>query len=202
VEGTAELTSEHHHSTPEYWESLYAGGATDAPVDVLLPEVIADLSPGKALDIGCGEGQNSKWLAEKGWSVLGVDLSPTAIRRARAAATGAVEFFVADGREWEPGSRFDLVVSTYALPSSGHGRVALLAMAAAAVGPGGTAYVVEFDESTEGLWHPEDLASLDELVAAFDGFSLTRAEVVTLPHVHGHDGAEYPMAVLVAQRSE
>jgi SAM-dependent methyltransferase len=194
------LTSEHDHSTPEYWETLYAGGAADAPVDVLLPDVIADLSPGSALDIGCGEGQNGRWLAERGWSVVGIDLSPTAIRRARAAATGAMEFVVADGREWEPGSRFDLIISIYALPSSGHGREALLAMAAAAVGPGGTAYVVEFDESTAGLWPPEDLASLDELVAAFDGFTFERAEVVTLPHAHGHDRTEDRMAVVVAQR--
>jgi hypothetical protein len=111
-----------------------------------------------------------------------------------------MEFVVTDGREWEPGSRFDLIISTYALPSSGHGREALLAMAAAAVGPGGTAYVVEFDESTAGLWPPEDLASLDELVAAFDGFTFERAEVVTLPHAHGHDRTEDPMAVVVAQR--
>lgn len=191
---------EHDHSSPEYWEGLYGAGADDQPLDVLLPDVVGGLYPGTALDVGCGEGQNSLWLADHGWSVVGVDISPTAIERARAAQpeTGA-DFVVADARQWEPGRLFDLVISTYALPSRGKGRDTVLDLIGAAVAPGGTVYVVEFDETTEGLWPADDLTSVDELLICFDGFDIERAEVLTLPHHHSA-GYEWPMAVVVARR--
>ena len=192
---------EHDHSSPEYWEGLYAAGPDGPPVDVLLPDVVGALSPGSALDVGCGEGQNSLWLAEHGWSVLGVDISPTAIERARAAQPEAgADFVVADAREWEPGRQFDLVISTYALPSQGKGRDIVLDLIATSVTPGGSAYVVEFDETTERLWPADDLTSVAELVGYFEEFDIERAEVMTLPHHHGQ-GTERPMAVVVARRA-
>jgi SAM-dependent methyltransferase len=57
------------------------------------------LPPGRALDLGCGTGTNSLYLAHHGWQVVGVDLAATAIRRARhkAAGTGlSVDFHAAD----------------------------------------------------------------------------------------------------------
>ena len=51
------------------------------PPEVL--EVIAQTSPGKALDLGCGSGTSSLALAKAGWGVTGVDFSPRAIRIAR-----------------------------------------------------------------------------------------------------------------------
>ena len=140
------------------------------------------------------------WLAERGWDVVGVDIASTAIGRADRAAAAAdlnVRFVIADAREWEPGSEFDLVISTYAL---GNRRDAILAMAANAVAPGGTAYISEFEKSAQDLWSPEDLVSVDELVARFGGFVISRAEVLTLHHDHGHERTEWPVAILVAQR--
>lgn len=188
---------EHEHETPEYWEGVYGDEPLEWAVDHLLPEVVANVEPGTALDVGCGEGQNSRWLAEHGWSVLGVDIAPTAIARARERALAGTRFEVVDAREWKPDGLFDLVITTYALGSR---KDAILAMAANAVAPGGMAYVAEFDESTENLFPPEDLVSIDELVAAFEGFDLLRAEVVNLPHQHDQHEREWPMAVVVAQR--
>ena len=191
---------EHGHETPEYWEQVYADGALGSPVDVLLPEIVGGLEPGTALDIGCGEGQNSIWLAERGWDVVGVDIASTAIGRARRAAGAAdlsVRFVTADAREWEPDREFDIVISTYAL---GNRRDAILAMVASAVAPGGTVYISEFDESAQDLWSPEDLVSVDELVGRFGGFAISRAEVLTLHHDHGHERTEWPVAIVVAQR--
>lgn len=57
------------------------------------------ISPGRALDIGCGTGTNSVWLAEQGFEVTGVDVAPLAIKRAeeRAKAAGVrVDFIVGD----------------------------------------------------------------------------------------------------------
>lgn len=49
-------------------------------------EECADLVPGRALDLACGEGRNALWLAEAGWTVTAVDFSAVAIGRARGVA--------------------------------------------------------------------------------------------------------------------
>src|SRR5947209_20239745 len=55
----------------------------------------AELTPGRALDVGCGEGADAIWLAEHGWTVTAIDISQVAICRARDAsgpAGGSVEW--------------------------------------------------------------------------------------------------------------
>jgi cyclopropane fatty-acyl-phospholipid synthase-like methyltransferase len=57
------------------------------------------LTPGRALDLGCGTGTTSVYMANKGWQVTGVDFVPRAIRASRAKATAArlsVTFLVGD----------------------------------------------------------------------------------------------------------
>lgn len=76
----------------------------DVPWDAELPppEVLATvetLQPGRALDVGCGYGRASIYLAQHGWQVAGVDFIETAVveARRRAAAAGvetAVAFYV------------------------------------------------------------------------------------------------------------
>lgn len=72
-----------------YWESSYRSGRVPwdpGPYDRHLPDVLHSHSPppGLALDIGCGEGKSAIWLARRGWDVLGIDVAPTAIHRARS----------------------------------------------------------------------------------------------------------------------
>jgi len=53
------------------------------------PNLVAEatgLPPGRALDVGCGEGADALWLAERGWQVIAVDISAVALARARAHA--------------------------------------------------------------------------------------------------------------------
>lgn len=191
--------------TASDWEAAYEDGATDTPVDGHLTALIDGWEPGSALDLGCGLGQNSIWLAGRGWTVTGVDIAANAIDGARRAATEAgvdVDFAVADVREWQPAAQFDLVISTFALPARGPGRLAAIGAAAGAVRPGGTLLLVEFDGSLadEGWMAPRDLVTVDELVPLLDGFLLIRAEVVETAHVHGRDTRHLPAVVVVAQR--
>ena len=73
---------EQYRAHPELWSgrpnAQLVAEASDAPV-------------GAALDIGCGEGADAIWLADRGWRVTAVDFSATALARARttAASVGA-----------------------------------------------------------------------------------------------------------------
>jgi tellurite methyltransferase len=73
----------------------------DLPLDPtpVLVETASRLPPGRALDLACGAGRNALWLAQRGWNVVAVDNSPTAIEtlRLRALQLGvAVETRIAD----------------------------------------------------------------------------------------------------------
>lgn len=108
-------------SLAQYWESRYAemDHMWSGRVNQVLADVVSRLVPGSALDLGCGEGCDAVWLASKGWEVTGIDLSPTALRRARQAATdqGITEdqlhLEANDLATWEPVESFDLVTCSF-----------------------------------------------------------------------------------------
>ena len=92
-----------------------------------LLEHARDLAPGVALVLGCADGADVVWLAERGWRVTGVDADETALERARRRAG---EAGVADRTSWRRGGEelpagADLVaVHDEALPPGGLGAVA------------------------------------------------------------------------------
>ena len=65
-------------------EGMWSGRANGALVTEL-----AESPPGRALDVGCGEGADAIWLARAGWEVTGLDVSEVALERAAAAAREA-----------------------------------------------------------------------------------------------------------------
>jgi 2-polyprenyl-3-methyl-5-hydroxy-6-metoxy-1,4-benzoquinol methylase len=191
--------------TASDWNLAYEGETPETPVDRHIMEVAGDLQPGTAIDLGCGTGQNSIWLAQQGWIVTGLDIAADAIAGAReAAATAGVEvdFSVADLREWQPDTTYDLVVSTYALPARGPGRRQALQAAAAAVAPGGTFLCSEFDQSLadEGWMHAEDLVTIGEVTGYLAGFTVMRADVENTEHAHGTTVQQLPVVLVVAAR--
>ena len=101
------------------WDARYAGDEliwTAEPNRFLVSEV-ADLPPGRALDLACGEGRNAVWLATQGWQVTGADFSAVGLAKARRLADAhgvAIEWVQADAVEWDPpAGQFDLVVVMY-----------------------------------------------------------------------------------------
>jgi len=193
-------------STPD-WGSVAAPERARTPVNEDLLEMTSEMAPGKALDLGCGEGQNSIWLAQRGWVVNAVDMSPSAIGEASDLATQAgvdrtIVFGVADISEWRPVSRYDLVFCTFALPARGMGRSRMLEMAAAAVAPGGTILLTEFDISLrrEGWMAEKYLVSVEELERHLAGFRIDRSAVRNTRHRHGYEERVLPVANVIATR--
>jgi SAM-dependent methyltransferase len=92
------------------WEDLpWAHGEPT----LFLAEICRRRKPGKALDIGCGGGTDSVFLAEQGWDVTSLDFMPKALEytQQRAAAAGVTVTPVeADISDWEPPHQYDLVL--------------------------------------------------------------------------------------------
>ena len=139
----------------EFWEQLWArtlrehsdGIARRPPNAHLIAEASA-LTPGRALDAGCGHGSETLWLAARGWQVTAVDFSAAALGYGRSAAESAgpqiaarIDWVEADLGIWIPQSaHFDLVASLY-MHIAGSPTEMVRRMAAA-VAPGGTLLMV------------------------------------------------------------
>ena len=162
------------------WEASYAKD-TPAAWDIGRPQPafvrLADkgLLTGLLLDAGCGTGENSLLAASRGADVVGIDLSPTAIARAREKASErglAARFEVADALDLE---RLAFTVDTVIDSGVFHvfnddDRARYVASLAAALKPGGVCYLVCFSDRQPGTWGPRRVRA-DELRAAFsDGW--------------------------------
>lgn len=215
---TTTPAAEHvHHAAPEaapdydrsYWEERYSGAEltwSGRPNPVLVTEA-EPLTPGRALDIGSGEGGDALWLAGQGWLVTGVDISQNALDKAQKRIA-ALDEALADRITWEqhdllewapePGSA-DLVSAQFMhLPDPA--RSVLFRALAAAVAPGGTLLIVGHDISEEEagrhsghfrelMFTPEDVS------AAIKGEGLD----VQVAHVRSRSGAEPVMRDVVVR---
>jgi SAM-dependent methyltransferase len=150
---------------------------------------LTGLTPGRALDVGAGEGRNAVWLAEQGWQVTAVDFSVVALAKARrlAEARGvSVGWVTEDLRSYRPPpGESDLVLLAYVhlLPGELAG---VLHRAAGALAPGGTMLVVGHDvanlvDGTGGPQDPEVLYTPESIAAELDGLEVRRAERVRRP---------------------
>jgi SAM-dependent methyltransferase len=142
------------------------------PNQFLAPEV-EGLSPGASLDLACGEGRNSVWLAGLGWTTTGIDHSAVAIAKAERLADErgvAGSWIVGDVTSWEPQpGAFDLVIAFYLqLPAAERRRAVQAAVTALA--PDGTFLFVAHDllNLTEGHGGPKDATVLTTAEAIVD----------------------------------
>jgi SAM-dependent methyltransferase len=176
----------------DFWNDAYREDPTQVEVvDFILDGELAGLPVGAALDLGCGSGTNALKLAEQGWSVVGVDWAERAIEMATRAAQEReldARFYVGDITAWEPTARFDLVISTYALPGGDDSRRALQT-ALKALAPGGTLLVAEWDRSMAEVWGfaEDELPAPDQVVELLPGLVIEKSEVRRLEDIFSVD---------------
>lgn len=125
-----------------YWNTRYAESDAlwSGDANAALVHEVSDLTPGTALDLGCGEGGDAVWLATRGWRVTAVDISAVALAKAaeRAARAGVeVDFQCHDLGASFPAGSYDLVSAQFLYPRGEVPRERILLAAAAAVAPGG-----------------------------------------------------------------
>ena len=132
----------------QVWEERYAESDriwSGRPNDRLV-ELVADLPPGRALDLGCGEGGDAVWLAQRGWQVVAVDIATNALARAATAAgelSARIDFVQHDLTKTFPQGSFDLVSAQFLHSPLDWDRTVLMRRAAAAVAPGGILLIVD-----------------------------------------------------------
>jgi 2-polyprenyl-3-methyl-5-hydroxy-6-metoxy-1,4-benzoquinol methylase len=139
----------------EFWEQLWSKTLREhgekvarRPPNAHLLAETAGLSPGRALDVGCGHGAETLWLAAHGWHVRAVDFSAAALAHARSMAEAAGAELA--GRiDWIEGdlascmietARFDLVVCLYVHVASP--MQDFIRRLGNVVAPGGTLFLV------------------------------------------------------------
>lgn len=170
----------------QFWDQMYSDRDqlwSGRPNGTLVTEA-ADLAPGRALDVGCGEGGDAHWLAEHGWTVTGVDLSRVALERAREVCRGQPVVLRRQDLTQEPPepASYDLVSLHYFTLLREKGHAALLGLVEA-VAPGGTLLVVGHDMSGlqghEGGDHdPADYCQPPEFAELLgDGWTVETDEV-------------------------
>ncbi|UYP18532.1 class I SAM-dependent methyltransferase [Rhodococcus sp. Z13] len=164
------------------WDEKYAAAELiwGAPPNPVVVEFAASLPPGRALDLGCGEGRHSLWLATRGWEVVGVDFSAVALDKARLIASQApsrsrdrLRYVVGDVTADSFGSGYDLILSVF-LHFSPPQRKALLERAINSLKPEGILIFLGHDrinveQGTGGPQDPEILYTPDDLVREIDG---------------------------------
>lgn len=196
-----------------WWDEQYASAPAlfSGEANAQLVAEVAALPPGRALDAGCGEGGDAIWLAEHGWGVVAVDISPVALGRAAAEArrrglADRIRFEQADLTTWTPSGSYDLVTSSYLHPA-GAARTSVYATLAELVAPGGTLLIVLHDPSEAAATHPDladRLATPSEVAAALDPaqWDVVTATTRSRRTRHGDHGdhSERTDAVVVARR--
>ncbi|MBB4123575.1 SAM-dependent methyltransferase [Martelella radicis] len=131
--------------TPEsFWDRHWSGMTrpSSGMPSAALERLIAGRPAGRAVDLGCGRGDDAVWLAKKGWQVVAVDVSQSALEAVqrnaeKAGVAGRIACERHDLSRTLPDGPFDLVLSMFTHTPLEFDRAAMLSAAATLVAPGG-----------------------------------------------------------------
>jgi SAM-dependent methyltransferase len=163
----------------QFWDSRYSDSErvwSGRPNQTLV-DLVSGVPAGRALDLGCGEGGDVVWLAQRGWLVTGVDISPTAIARGSAAATrlgipeDQIQWHAHDLATWKSDGEYDLVTASFLHSPVEFPRTDVLRRAAEVVAAGGYLIILSHagmppwskyrDHEHRFLTPAEEIAELD-----------------------------------------
>jgi cyclopropane fatty-acyl-phospholipid synthase-like methyltransferase len=166
----------------DFWDAAYTGDRPP-PWDIGRPQPafvrLADEGrlTGRLLDAGCGTGENALLAASRGAEVVGIDMSATAVTRARAKAAERgipARFEVADALDLAHLRLYaDTVIDSGIFHVFGdEDRARYVASLATVLRAGGACYLMCFSDRQPGDWGPRRIRA-DELRAAFsDGWTV------------------------------
>lgn len=188
-----------HGFDKDYWEEHWRRNGAGSPPNPYLAREIGELTPGTALDAGCGEGAEAIWLASRGWQVTAVDISSAAL--ARAAERGTPEhlrWVEADLGSWAPETAFDLVTTHYAHPAMP--QLEFYDRVARWVAPGGTLLIVGHLHTGHGHGHQPPTEASATAAAITARLDEQAWEVVTAEEGHRSvPGREVPLHDVVVR---
>jgi SAM-dependent methyltransferase len=151
-------------SAGEFWAELLttpghplASPMPDEPlVDWHERGLLGSLDGARVLDIGCGAGRNSRWLAQQGAAVEGIDLAASLLEHVRPTMPDSVKLTAIDVlRDPLPAGQFDLVYDSGCFHHlAPHRRITYLERVLPAVRPGGRFAIVTF--AAERMDTPDD----------------------------------------------
>lgn len=170
------MTDKPNKNTAQFWDDLYqrSGRKWSGRPNQPLVSAVESLKPGKALDLGCGEGGDAVWLAQNGWEVTATDVSAVAIARTKDLATEngvrkMIDLQIHDFEVSFPAGTYDLVSAQYLQTPLEFQRDKVLQKAAAAVAPGGILIIVE--HAAAPSWsdhHDHKFPTADETFASLE----------------------------------
>ena len=157
------------------WDRQHAASHGSNQASGFLKEVLLSgswpIHRGRALDIATGKGRNAIFLAEQGFDVVAIDVSPVALDEARGRAAGkslSISWQQADLEQIElPKTTYDLIVNFNYLQRS------LIPQIKAALKPGGHVIFETYLIGQEVIGHPKNPAYLlghNELLEQFRDF--------------------------------
>jgi SAM-dependent methyltransferase len=187
----------------EAWNDLFTRRqGQEFPHNKFLEETIRSRKPGRALDVGMGEGRNALFLAARGWQVTGFDISDVAVRLAQEAAQKKglkLEARVDDVDRFDYGrQRWDLVVGMYM-----HGLITRnAAKIVESLKPRGIVVVEGFhrDLGRPGLQGGPIGYQTNELLRAFDRLRVLHYEDTLGPADWDRSGQAVPIVRFIGVR--
>lgn len=167
-----------------FWDRRYAdtGYIFGTEPNVFLASQVELFRPGmRVLDVACGEGRNSVWLARQGCAVTGFDISPLALEKAARLAqnhSADIRFEQADIRSWEwDATAYDAVVCIFIQFAAPEDRARLFQGFRTALKAGGLVVMQGYtpEQVVLGTGGPPDRSHMytrPMLEAAFTGFDI------------------------------
>jgi SAM-dependent methyltransferase len=150
-----------------WWDESYEAGEVPWDAGRPQPQIVAlersGRIDGRILDVGCGTGVETRYLADRGYEVVGVDFSAPAIEHARDQTDADnASFLVGDALEL-PNldlGEFDTVVDCGMFHTLDRAdRTAYTRAISSVLGPGGRAMCLEFGAEAPGDWGPTRISA-------------------------------------------